>query len=125
MEKQVVPFEIAKQLKGIEFDEECNCIYDEKGIRGFNLKPYKNTKEDTWNVTAPLWQQVFDWFREVHSLHIEIQSPDYINEVDWSYSIHIPNKFGAHHGDVMQFPSYDETKLEAIKYCIERIKNKK
>ena len=72
MEKYIINYETALKLKEIGFDEECEFIYDETGVRARMHSAYKNTKEDTWNVTAPLYDQVLEWFR----------SKDYILVID-------------------------------------------
>ena len=72
MEKEFVPYEIALRLKELGFDERCFAIfYQEKFMNG-HIEPYVwnlvnsiKTNSDCNSidiVTAPLWQQVIDWF---------------------------------------------------------------
>ena len=60
MSKEFIPYEEARALKELGFDELClmnyggdECLY--KSGLGHDLK-------------APLYQQAFRWFREVHSI---------------------------------------------------------
>lgn len=55
MKKEFVPYELALKLKAIGFDEECFATH------GY-LELYINT--DDGHLKAPLFQQVFRWFRE-------------------------------------------------------------
>ena len=72
MEKEFIPYEQALVLKELGFDEPCFGCYDEKGVFGLTVMSIKqyyiNIKEDTWNCSAPLKQQVFRWFRDKHKL---------------------------------------------------------
>ena len=83
MNKQFTTPEISKQLKDLGFNEPCFCYYYDKG---HNLSFHMDAPENVANITnselskdhncicysAPLWQQVIDWFREKHKLHIII-----------------------------------------------------
>lgn len=61
MEKQFVPYELAVKLKELGFDEECLGVYGESDNKLYMIN-YINHPDIT---RAPLWQQAFDWFREV------------------------------------------------------------
>ena len=83
MEKEFIPYEQALVLKELGFDESCFGCYDEKGVFGLTVMSIKqyyiNSKEDTWNCSAPLYQQAFRWFREKHNLQTEMvfsEKPD-------------------------------------------------
>jgi len=104
--KLFVPYEIAKQLKQKGFDEPCLGHYQDniemfsyKPINGkLNLgflgecksEPYKWNSTPKWGVksqvfySAPLYQQVVDWFREKHKICIQISQHDYM----WGYSMY-------------------------------------
>jgi hypothetical protein len=87
MKEQFVTYEIAKELKELGFDEECLCTYTLDG--NFWRNPSNNMVDEeieqpyTWLnsklhnsvITAPLWQQCMDWFRDVHDIDIVI-TPD-------------------------------------------------
>ena len=73
MKKEFVPYELAVKLKALGFDESCFGCYDEKCVFGLTVMSikqyYTNSKEDTWNCAAPLYQQAFRWFREKYDLY--------------------------------------------------------
>ena len=72
MDKEFIPYEEALALKKLGFDEPCLGCYDEKRVFGLTVMSIKqyyiNSKEDTWNCSAPLYQQAFRWFREKYNL---------------------------------------------------------
>ena len=70
MKEQFVTYEIALKLKELGFDEECFGLYKNKIL-------FRYYETFTWNdfsnsIKAPLWQQVIDWLREEHGIHIII-----------------------------------------------------
>jgi len=76
MEKEFVPFELAVKMKELGFDKNCLAYFEgEKVCFAFDdgcsasLVELQNSK---YNTVAPLWQQAFDWFREVHNHHVNI-----------------------------------------------------
>lgn len=81
LDKLFVPYKQALKLKELGFDEECIAFYcnvykDTK----FNY-PYKgcvNSSLQEFEVTAPLYQQAFDWFREKYNLWVEIKVEDMV-----------------------------------------------
>lgn len=69
MEEQFVPYELALKLKELGFNEMCIATFDEDN--NFELQDFQQSY-DTFPkhiISAPLWQQAFDWFRENHSLY--------------------------------------------------------
>ena len=82
MKEQFITYEIALKLKELGFDEECFAWFDEnKEIRiapdvykKWTSKPLTNLNIiKVFNIdciTAPLYQQVIDWFREKHKIDI-------------------------------------------------------
>lgn len=84
-----VPYEIAKQLKEKGFNEECFMVYNShrEGIPGYptlerpinyrflrydyTVYNYHLNKLNTKLITAPLYQQVIDWFRVKHKINIQ------------------------------------------------------
>ena len=84
MKKEFVTYETALKLKEIGFDEPClgrfvgeNTFILDSG----ELAQKQNTT--TYAPLSPLWQQVIDWFREKHNIHISI--PNYYD--GWSIDI--------------------------------------
>lgn len=68
MREQFVPYELALKLKELGFNEDYLGVWMKDRslvIKGEQLYD---------DIKAPLWQQVFDWFRCQYSLHTEIRS---------------------------------------------------
>lgn len=71
-----VSYEIAKQLKDKGFDEECIGYYD-KVHNDIVNQCALITNDNSLNIlTAPLYQQVVDWFREKYNVIITVQPRD-------------------------------------------------
>lgn len=86
MEKQFVTVEIAQTLKELGFDEECLCTYNKNDStlsrnpihsmveEEIIIEPYtwRNSKIHNSVITAPLWQQVEEWFETEHNIIVSI-----------------------------------------------------
>lgn len=77
MKEQFVPYEIALKLKEKGFVELCFAFYEADGEFKFNNgtltfdgKWVSANKNNIDYCTAPLYQQVIDWFRVVHKIYI-------------------------------------------------------
>jgi len=76
MKHLFVPYELAVKLKEKGFDEECLGYFDVD--KGYTLGYYLCYREESFNsflsegIAAPLYQQVLDWLREKHDIHIEL-----------------------------------------------------
>lgn len=135
MEKEFIPYEQALALKELGFDEHCWC-YFMNGV--FNssmfLKDYAYFKEMPQKhmefILAPLYQQVFLWFRNKHSLHSWVTSKTIENNV----VIYIPH--GRTVPDTLKkglvldiipycnFKSVEDADLESLNKLIEIVKTK-
>jgi hypothetical protein len=115
LEKEFVPYEIALDMKSIEFDEPCLGYYIElknpvEGLLKIGL--------DNDYLQAPLYQQAFSWFREKYDIHSQIYSDasgDFKFYIDWGFGMHTFK-------DVY---SYEEAELECLKKLIKIVKNEK
>ncbi len=74
MEKEFVPYKQALELKELGFDEPSMAIYYSKD-RSFSWHHHRDHTNDEpildsgeFNISAPLYQQAFRWFREKHDL---------------------------------------------------------
>ena len=65
MEKEFVEYDLALRMKALGFDEPCFGYYNMK--KKFNMGDY-TTKHWKSTCLAPLYQQAFRWFRDVHKL---------------------------------------------------------
>jgi hypothetical protein len=92
----LVPIEIAKELKGIGFNEECNFVLTKSNKIGFTSKNNGNHHfiEDLdkcdYNsidmVSVPTCTEVFEWFREEgYDSYIGLESHSYIDEGNYYY----------------------------------------
>lgn len=86
MKHLFISYELANTAKEKGFDEPCLAMYDDEKINmwlqdlydfrsegeedGFQFK--NSMWDDSRFIAAPSHQQIIDWFREVHNLHITI-----------------------------------------------------
>lgn len=116
MKNQFVPYEFAIKLKELGFDEECLTKWGVSSLRLYgDYKPCSNTDDIVLSgdlISAPLWQQAFDWFREKHNF------PNWIYESDgqWYFKI-VKGDFWIEHRDIGHFKTYQE----ARKACLEKL----
>jgi hypothetical protein len=135
MDKEFVPYEQALELKQLGFDEPCLSYYDKDSTLKRSLLEYpivnsKNNFHEHWNIiTAPLYQQVFRWFREKFNLHILIDA-----DVLGYYGHLKINPIGTLSSQTKQewintenypFKTYEEVEIECLKKLIEIVKEKK
>ena len=115
MEKEFVPYELAVKLKELGFDEPCIATH------GY-LELYINT--DDGHLKAPLYQQVFRWFREKYKLHTEIRT-----YTEKYFTIIIQEckdivKYIEYGGIDLKFNTYEEAELACLKKLIEIVESK-
>lgn len=66
MDKQFIPYEQSLELKELGLIEPCFGFYDDYNV------PIGGSYPCLGNNRATLWQQAFDWFREVYGYEISI-----------------------------------------------------
>jgi hypothetical protein len=128
MKDLFIPHKQALALKELGFDESCFGYYRKGAVVGnpfeynidyctkveldHGLSPKNSEFINDW-VTAPLYQQVFRWFREKHKLKF------YIRQDRWNHwcSVEILNK--EDYIDIGIFESYEESELACLKKLIE------
>lgn len=124
--KLFLPYKESLELKKLGFNEDCIAFYNNHVEPTFlhELDRGKTTKNSEQNLyhsdcTAPLFQQVFDWFDEVHGIIgtiVPIHIENNIREYDWEcYS-----KF--FEDEEIQSPPY-YTNYDAKLGCINHIIN--
>ena len=99
MEKEFVPYEIAKKLKEL----------------GFDIQPI------SYYTDRILYQQAFRWFREKHDLIYIIDTPH--SDGKWEYIIFGSRKYKYLNREE-NLNSYDEAELKCIGHMIELVKNR-
>jgi hypothetical protein len=116
--KYFIPYEQALELKELGFDEKCLAYYN---IDPIFSKPFILIEESfdyKWCLPAPLYQQVFRWFREKYELS------------SWVYNSHMDKYFYTvlQDGRIVKAnestTTYEEAELACIKKLIELVKNK-
>ena len=115
MEKEFVPYQQALELKELGFDEPCfgKFYHNHLEIGGswLNSEFNKDKKDGNIFTSAPLYQQVFRWFREKYNAHIY---PQKFTENTWHVS------WGDWESPV--FETYEETELECVNFLITTLK---
>jgi hypothetical protein len=130
MNEQFVPYEIALKLKEKGFDDKCIAYYTADThqlslVHGYGelmFADYVYLGNVVKCVPCPLYQQVFQWFREKHGIVCTIilgQNPqNYYPE----FSILKEHKTFSHKHDMkMWFDSYEKTELACINKMLELI----
>lgn len=128
MNKEFIPYKQAVALKKLGFDEPCFGCYDEKTIFGLTVMSikqyYTNSKEDTWNCAAPLYQQAFRWFREKQGLHGIYTMGDDWNNYYWEvWKNNTMIKTCVCSSDWI-YETYEEAELACLDILIEIVKSK-
>lgn len=126
MNKEFIPYEQALKLKALGFDEPCLAFYDGKGDSKIyynslrngsgDYEPFTSTERLTW-VGAPLYQQVFRWFREKYN----IVNPQKLifQTIGGSYGLESIDEHDQVDG---YFDAYEEAELACLKKFIENVK---
>lgn len=133
MEKEFVPYEQALALKELGFNEVCfgYCLSSfKKDVIKQSINGCINSALESHEVTLPIYQQVFRWFRDKYNLHSWVTS----KTLDNGKSIYIP------HGrtipdtiknnlivDIIPYQTHkthEEAEFTVINKLIEIIKNK-
>ena len=119
MNREFIPYEQTLALKELGFDEPCFATYH-KELHAI-IPIYANyTNQDV--IKAPLYQQVFRWFRENYGLHSKV---GLYNFHENTYCFNVVTKTIPHYLDkVTHFHSHEEAELECLKKLIEIVKNK-
>ena len=159
MKEQFVTYEIALKLKELGFDEPCLASYytdDERNYvkdgtydcrqkisSSIDFDPFKEefdnfyiNSNETYYVSAPLWQQVIDWLRDEHDIVIEITRQKYFDTYANSYAYEVVCKVYKNkdlEGSVVIrdnknnhiFYSYEEAREQAILKAIELCQKEK
>ena len=126
MEKEFVSYKIALKLKELGFDEPCFTYYYELtsnlrthiGVDIGNAWTYSENKKLGFTL-APLYQQVFRWFREKYRLEGAI----YRLNFKWAsqvFNIETSTYCFKHE----LFEKYEEAEIHSLQKMIEIIENK-
>lgn len=142
MEKEFVPFKLAVKLKEVGFDEPCfyyfNSSENNQLWQDTDGGYYRNSvigvsnllwdvTFDNGNVSAPLWSQCFDWFREKHNLTAEQSVDTYRRRTDkkWMYSITWLNEDAMYMNSKITYTTYEEARQACLEKLIEIVESER
>ena len=125
MNKEFIPYEEALAMKELGFNEKCLTYYfedgtfsdaveeDEMAYRGdIRFLNHRNSYEE--NVSAPLYQQVFRWFRKNHDIC------SWVDKDKHGFSFMLYNR---DYTTTIK-DTYEEAELACLKKLIEIVKSK-
>lgn len=121
LEKLFVPSGIALMAKEKGFDEECISFYSNGVLNMSRIESFdwcivnsEMEKQGLNYVSAPLYQQLIDWFEEKHKIFIEVRK---LNDNKWCYQVHGPLNGDMIHvpGIEIKYEAYNEVFKEAFK----------
>jgi len=118
MGKEFISYEQALALKKLGFDEPCLSYYKNDTLSDF-FEIVKNSE-----ISAPLKQQVFRWFREKYGYCVSIRKRYYHDaEVEYNYFIYAPNS-NEHleHNLLDEYESWEEAEIACINDLIKLVK---
>lgn len=121
MKDQFIQYKLAKALKYLGFDVPCFAKYQKLDSENANYQLklasiMLNFNARDTSISAPLWQQAFDFFRKKHGLISCIH-------IDFSYEIyggvHTEGYNNPYHIESEGFHSYEEARLACLEKLIE------
>jgi hypothetical protein len=125
MTKEFIPYEQALELKELGFDEPCLTLITPNGtLESIDMEDWEKV---SGTISAPLYQQVFRWFREKHNIiaYTKIYIiRDGVDEYHYEIKIdkirlHMENPYS-----INTFKTYEESELACLKKLIEIVKAK-
>lgn len=124
MEKEFVPYELALKLKELGFREKCFGYWNKGELMSFKQEPnssfYAINIKHSVRISAPLWQQAFDWFKVNKNLYADIYRTDKV------FSANIEDiLMGNSLCGVIKEVSYEEARQASLIKLIELCKNLK
>ena len=121
MTREFIPYKQSLALKELGFDEPCIGYYNKETNWGLcwssnSIQPYNhNNPEKYGNISAPLYQQAFRWFREKYGLVGLID----IGSQEFSYDVYNTNEDVSELG--LSKISYNGTHEEAELACLNKL----
>ena len=134
MKKEFIPYKQALELKELGFDEPCLGYYytlNGKDWKFAEKSEYYRLDDEIniggkFSLQAPLYQQVFRWFREKYELDSEIYMNHEYGVKFYTYLVLKLEKSIVSHksGYAVKQNTYEEAELECLKKLIEIVKKK-
>jgi hypothetical protein len=143
MKNQFVSYELSVKLKELGFDEPCLAVYgytmtdfekefrerlvyhEEISLTEGRRMEFDDLKNSAigFDIAAPLYQQVFDWFREKHNAYTDI-TRFYGNNIDlpgYRYNIQYDSSVSL---SSHVYKEYHEVREKCIEHLINFTENK-
>lgn len=118
MKEQFATYEIAFKLQEKGFDEPCFMYWNPK-VDGSMQLWFSDVEPLMMICTAPLWQQVLEWLRVKHDMHIIIKlgygSPTWYSYHIQAISSDIESKY---HDSKDSYNSYNQALKAAIEHAL-------
>lgn len=127
MKRLFVSFDLAVKLKDLGFKEECIKRFSEDGLLNTKLAQFpEDFNTEIWSpeISAPLYQQVFDWLREIHRIKVDVLHSDAIGTSKFTiWRWNFDNEIGKWEriGNIQSYEDWYEAANEGIKKAIELI----
>ena len=116
IEKEFIPYELALELKQLQFDETCfGWFRNTEFTISFNDLIRKERGEEIKIIAAPTYSQAFRWFRENHGLNSFVYhygEDGILDIIYFAYNIN-DNLYAS------DFRTYEEAELACLKKLIE------
>jgi len=114
MKDQYVPYNVAKRLKDLGFEEPCIFAYDEVPMAcTMSESPFEplnyNSPSGGGYVSAPLWQQVTAWLRDKKQINIYVGFR--INVKKWDGHYYDMNLTGKEYAKVINMDHFMKRKV--------------
>jgi hypothetical protein len=123
IEKEFIPYELALELKQLQFDEPCfGWFRNTEFTISFNDLIRKERGEEIKIIAAPTYSQAFRWFRENYNIDISINTvySKYNENTSKKYGGVIDNEF--YFTNVGFHDTYEEAEIICLKKLIEIVK---
>lgn len=126
MKEQFVTYKQALKLKELEFDEECLAYYDYPANNLIIENTFGNLEGHyKYRVTAPLWQQAFDWFSKEYNLQSSIKPVTNVTEIGYAFDIvtikfnMVVSKFPLSRKETKYYKTHEDAREACLKKLIE------
>ena len=122
MKQLFVPQDIALMAKEKGFDEECISFYSNGVLNISRIESFdwcivnsEMEKQGLNYVSAPLYQQLVDWFRNKHGIVIWIETAPYAHTFNFRFYIETSDNRQEGHKSKDYYKVYNEALIEGFK----------
>ena len=120
--KLFASYNISMNLRNLGFNEQCFAWYANNKILRKQLDVQNSQSKLKGQCTAPLYQQVVDWFRKEYDMHIYV---DFYDVYTFAIKLHGERMYNRHGAFELKLKSYEEACEQMILKAIELIKANK